>query len=67
MCKFCEEYGIMKEVSLESAFPVYFSVALIDHMIVGGKPKGRTTHYMKDGVGFPLNFCPECGKKLLED
>lgn len=67
MCKFCEEYGIMKEISLGSEFPVFFSAALIDHMIVRGELKGRTTHYMKDGIGFPLKFCPECGKNLVED
>lgn len=35
--------------------------------IVGGKIRSRKIHYMKNGIGYPLRFCPECGKKLLED
>lgn len=25
---------------------------------------GRTTDYMRAGRGYPLNYCPECGRPL---
>lgn len=25
---------------------------------------GRTTDYMRAGRGYPLNYCPECGRQL---
>lgn len=30
------------------------------------KPLGKSVHYRKKGIGFDLNFCPECGKVLKE-
>lgn len=64
MCKFCEEYNLMQEMATQSEIPLHFSAALLDHLEVNGDLRGKTTHYMKDGVGFPLKFCPECGKNL---
>ena len=29
-----------------------------------GDRRGRSVDYIQDGDGCPLNFCPECGKKL---
>ena len=67
MCSFCQRYSEMKDVELYSNFPLSYSVALIDHMVYNGEPRGRTAHYMKDGIGFPLHYCPECGRKMTED
>lgn len=64
MCKFCDEYNLMQEIGERSKIPLHFSAALIDHLEVNGELNGRTVHYMKNGVGFPLKFCPECGKDL---
>lgn len=30
----------------------------------GRKSAGRTVGYRRNGVGYRLNFCPECGKDL---
>lgn len=67
MCHFCERYDLAKEVCSGSEHKTLFTVALVDHMITTNGPKGRTVRYDADGVGFPLKFCPECGKKLVED
>lgn len=64
MCKFCKQYELMQEISERFEYPRMFSVALIDHMKFEGKLKNWTTHYMKGGIGFPLRFCPECGKQI---
>lgn len=67
MCRFCERFKSSLCVTKHLDFSVQYSVALVVHPIVDVELKCRTVHYMKDGVGFPLNYCPECGKKLLED
>ena len=30
----------------------------------GKRHAGRTTDYRNQGIGFKLNFCPECGRAL---
>lgn len=35
--------------------------------VVNGRKCGRTTDYMKDGKGFPLNYCPSCGKRVKNE
>ena len=32
----------------------------------GKRHAGRTTDYRHLGLGYKLNFCPECGRKLKE-
>lgn len=66
MCKFCDDFEFTVSLCAKSELPYTFSAAYLDHVIIGGRIKGRTVHYMEDGVGFQLNYCPECGKKLLE-
>jgi hypothetical protein len=36
-------------------------------MVVNGRKCGRTTDYMKDGKGYPLNYCPSCGKRVKNE
>ena len=67
MCKFCEDFEFSVSLSVKGKHTYTYSVAYLDHVIVGGKVRSRTIHYMKNGIGYPLRFCPECGKKLLED
>lgn len=64
MCKFCDEFEMVREVRENSEFKYSYSVALLSHVIIDRKMRGRTTHFRKNGVGFKLNFCPECGKKF---
>lgn len=35
--------------------------------VVNGRKCGRTTDYMKDGKGYPLNYCPSCGKRVKNE
>lgn len=66
MCRFCQDFEFSTSLAVRSEFPYTYSVAYLDHVIVGGKIRSRTIHYMKNGIGYPLRFCPECGKKLVE-
>lgn len=65
MCKFCESFEFSTSLTVKSEFPYTYSVAYIDHVIIDGRLRSQTIHYMKNGIGYPLRFCPECGKKLL--
>lgn len=67
MCKFCERFERATWEAVKSDLPYTYSVAFIDHVIINRKLRSRTVHYMRDGIGFPLRYCPECGKKLVED
>jgi len=67
MCKFCDQFEAAVLAAVRSEFPYTYSAAFLDHVIIDGKLRSRTIHYMKDGLGFPLHYCPECGKNLLED
>lgn len=73
MCKFCESLEFSKEVNraVLSKYDILYSVVYLDYIIEDGLVRMKNTHYMSNkpgmGIGFHLNFCPECGKKLLED
>jgi hypothetical protein len=41
--------------------------ALVSYAVVNGRKCGRTTDYMKDGKGYPLNYCPSCGKRVKNE
>lgn len=43
------------------------SAALVSYAVVNGRKCGRTTDYMKDGKGYPLNYCPSCGKRVKNE
>lgn len=67
MCRFCERFNSALSDAVRSELPYTYSAAFIDHVVIDGKMRSRTIHYMRDGIGFPLNYCPECGKKLTPD
>lgn len=66
MCKFCESFEFSTSLNVKSELPHTYSSAYIEHVIVGGKVRSRTIHYMKNGLRYRLMFCPECGKKLVD-
>lgn len=44
-----------------------YSVAIVNHhwyKKFGKRSAGRTTDYRNQGLGYQLNYCPECGRKL---
>lgn len=75
-CKFCQTLDDHKEYVEKFAkkdespeigkYRIKFTAALVIHSWwtkVKNK-NGRITDYMKNGRGYPLNYCPECGRKL---
>jgi len=67
-CRFCEAVKLQKFFGERHSAPqgieTVLAVALVSHSVIDGQKRGRSTDYMKDGDGFPLNFCPVCGKKV---
>lgn len=73
-CRFCESYTIHKNVGDFKAYRPdgdkwrqEITVALVVRdwtEQMGKKNAARTTDYRYRGLGYKLNFCPECGKKL---
>jgi hypothetical protein len=75
MCKFCDSLAEIKE---RENFYGYsdpelgrwmneYTVALVIHgwyQKRGKKSASRTVDFRNKGLGYKLNFCPECGKKI---
>jgi hypothetical protein len=80
MCKFCERLEIKKDVhelvascvtgeelSQNGKWMQELTVAIVErnwYQKRGKRTAGRTVSYRNNGLGFALNYCPECGKKL---
>lgn len=71
-CKFCSQLSCWQEIFIadnrdaEVKLKQEYSVALLIHTWKpprSRKSAGRTVSYRKDGYGFKLNYCPECGRK----
>lgn len=54
-----------KEKHKEKTYEEY-TVALVVRSYAKGKKRTarRTIDYRNQGIGFKLNFCPECGRRL---
>lgn len=64
-CSFCSALETHKLVSnAEENVSRRYRVALLTLLFFCGDRRGRSVDYIQDGDGCPLNFCPECGKKL---
>lgn len=78
MCDFCKHFKIIKDINDEASkrdelyeqygdYKHEYTVAIITHSWftkLGKRNAGRTVDYRKNGNGFKLNYCPECGKEL---
>lgn len=80
MCKFCEtmqtnyqcdaickSWSTEDELSKYGAYMHEYSVAIVKrswYRKMGKKHSGRTVEFRYRGLGFALNYCPECGRKL---
>ncbi len=77
-CQFCEALqrnksirafynDLRKEEGKERIYEDY-AVALVVRSYAKGKKStaSRTTDYRNQGIGYKLNFCPECGRRLKE-
>ena len=76
-CKFCEALKENKQIiDFKNNNPKYYNgekwnveytVALVIRKWLKGRHKstaGRATDYRYRGIGYKLNYCPECGRKL---
>ncbi len=75
MCKFCDNLSERKE--RENLYGYFdpelgrwiqeYTVALVIHSWYqkrGKKSAFRTVDFRNKGLGYKLNYCPECGKEL---
>lgn len=73
-CKFCEALQTHKNIrqfnnaNFEPKLYEEYNVALVIRSWTKGNKRmaGRTTDYRYRGIGFKLNYCPECGRKVHE-
>lgn len=79
-CKFCEAMETNRHVEEISRswttdaelkrygrFMVEYSVAIVKrswYRKMGKKKAGRTVEFRYRGLGFELNYCPECGARI---
>lgn len=74
-CKFCSNLNEYKERRNWYGYndpelgrwKQQYTVALVIHSWYekrGKKSASRTTDYRNKGLGYKLNYCPECGTKL---
>lgn len=78
-CKFCEAmkgYKQAEEITRQwnadaekqlGKYMMVYSVAIVKHSWyrkLGKSHTGRSTDYRYRGLGYTLNYCPECGKSL---
>jgi hypothetical protein len=70
-CPFCKAITLQRDIeerfSKPAGIEIKLSVALVSHAVVNGRENGRTTDYMKRGKGFPLEYCPSCGKRVKNE
>lgn len=70
MCLFCEAYDGKRQIAdrfLTDGKRVDISAAIVERYFTrAGRFAGRSLDYIDDGKGAPLNYCPTCGKKLVD-
>lgn len=76
MCAFCEALDTQKRIqSFKNSHPEYYEEKMYMEITVAmvvrnwtkseGKAHARSiTDYRFRGLGYKLNYCPECGRKL---
>lgn len=76
-CNFCEHLDKWREIKRQSRkearesgrgdYRHEYKVALVIRSWYAGSRKGRrsrTVDFRNQGIGFELNYCPECGRYL---
>lgn len=75
MCDFCDDLNLRKKCAREDnrgqseeyRLKYAYNVALVQHIWTKRKGKrnaSRSTDYRNQGIGYQLNYCPECGRSL---
>ena len=79
-CRFCEAmksnhqayeiscgWSTDAELKEYGKYMIEYTVAIVKrtwYKKMGKAKAGRTTQYRYRGIGFDLNYCPECGRKV---
>ena len=66
--KICRSWSTEDELKQCGRYMVDYSVAIVKrswYRKKGKRSASRTTEYRHRGLGFALNYCPECGKKVI--
>lgn len=79
-CKFCEamqsnhqameiarSWATEGELQKYGKYMIEYSVAIVKrtwYKKLGKRHAGRSIEYRNKGIGYKLNYCPECGRKL---
>ena len=79
-CKFCEAMKVNRQIEEVNRtwatnedlkrygkYMVEYTVAIVKrsyYQKTGKKKSGRTLEFRHRGLGFELNFCPECGADM---
>lgn len=75
-CKFCEAMRVNRQCDEIDKSPdklacgkymSEYTVAIVKHhwySKMGKRNASRTTDYRHMGLGYKLNYCPECGRKM---
>ena len=73
-CEFCTSLDLhrahvneSRKLIPEIKIRVKFSVALVERIFRKHGRFCRTVDFRKEGKGFKLNYCPECGRYLKHD
>ena len=71
MCKFCETMQThmnIDQMSFNDEIETEYTVAIVKRTWIpkyqSKRTASRSVGYKRNGVGFDLNFCPECGKSM---
>lgn len=65
ICSFCESYEIHKLAEDKNGdFRYVYNVALVSFTKYKNSRESRSVDFISKGKGSPLNFCPECGRKI---
>lgn len=67
-CSFCERLAHRKQADMAFTedVEIKYTVAIVQSIKRNGHSDGRTVCYKANGIGYPLKFCPECGKPINE-
>lgn len=66
MCKFCGHYKFLEDLRKSITIFTVDSLYTATHAFVDGEMVLYNAPCMED-IGFPINYCPECGKKLVTE
>ena len=63
----CKSWATESEIKQYGKYMVEYTVAIVKrswHTKAGKRKSARSIEYRYRGLGFKLNFCPECGAKM---